>query len=152
MLSHHQFPAVRTKNRCSCRQYLQGLQAPGTPHNGVCCDRSDGSSCAYLGLAARLGDALAVFGVVGPHAMHLVGCCLGGGISLALLCDDVYQHRAHGLCGLHLCIPSKKVSPSSLFLPDHSVSLLHAVTDSTAVTHSFCFIHDLLYSSQSLIQ
>ena len=79
---------------------------------------SSSSGSKYLGFAARLGDALAILGVVGPHAVHLVRCGFSGGIPFALLGDDVNQHWPHSLCGLHLC-----TSPTHAFIPASSHSM-----------------------------
>ena len=57
----------------------------------------------YRGFAAGFGNALAILGVVRPHAVHLVRCSLSWGVPLTLLGNDVDQYRPHSLCGLDLC-------------------------------------------------
>ena len=60
------------------------------------------AGAAHLGLAAGLGHSFAVPGVVGADPMHLVRGSLCRQVALALLCDDVHQHRPNCLCCLHL--------------------------------------------------
>lgn len=57
---------------------------------------------------------LAGQGVVGAHAVHLVGGTLSREVALALLGDDVNHHGPHSLCGLDLCrMPATQCQPGS---------------------------------------
>ena len=91
----------------------------------------------YLGLAARLGDALAVLGVVWAHTMHLVRCSLGWGVPLTLLGDDVDQDRAHSLCGLHLCTSPNSSVHHSLVFTTVIHSLVYRLFDRVNWVHLF---------------
>ena len=86
----------------------KGIQARAALHGGC-----DGANAAVFvrqlrkGLAegvgkgpARGGKGLAGDGIEGPDAVEPVGVLLRRGVALALLCDDVQQHRAVHLLGL----------------------------------------------------
>ena len=71
--------------------------AEHSPINPTSCraNEIDDSEVAHLGLGLAL---LSGGNVVLGHAMHLVRCAHGRLVAVALLCDDVDEHRPHCLC------------------------------------------------------